>query len=197
MRVCGSKRLTTFSFAGTFFPARTRQCLTDDLLDQGKIVFDLSVETLGLVLPLSADLSEGSADLLHLADRGLGCRQEFPIHGFALFRLVLSDPPSQPMQRLETSAHRPQSGTKGIPGAFEVLLDERLTPTDDARQDSDTVGEEAAIGRVVDRRLHHGPIDAQLPALGDLRLPRQLHHSIVEGAQGLRLDGLSPSAVAY
>jgi len=60
---------------------------------------------LGPVLTLPPDLAEDIADLLHLADRGLRRYQQLLIHSLALFRLVLSDPSPQAMQRLESSPH--------------------------------------------------------------------------------------------
>ncbi len=64
---------------------------------------------------------------------------------------------------------------------------------DDTAQDADPIGQEVPIRRMMDGCLHDGPIDAQLPPLGHLRLACQFHHPIVEGVQRLGPNGLSPA----
>lgn len=166
--------------------------LTDDLADQRQDVIDLRYQALGLRLSLAADRSEGIADLLRLSDRGFRCCQQFCIDPFPLLGLILPDSPPQPVQRLQTAAHgshpRPER-TLHVP---ELLLDQRLAPSDGTSQYSHPIRQETAIGGMVDIRLHHRPIDSQLPACGDLRVSRQLDHPIIERMQGLGSNGLGP-----
>jgi hypothetical protein len=74
-----------------------------------------------------------------------------------------------------------------------VLLDQGFAAADDATQDANPVREEAAVGWVVNGRLHHRPINAQLASLGNLGLSGQFDHSGIERLQRVGMDSPGPA----
>ena len=97
------------------------------------------------------------------------------------------------MQCLHSLPHRAHPRAEGVAHPGEGRLDEGLAATNEPAEDAHPIGEQAAVGRVMDHRLHRRAIDAQSATACDPCLPRQLDDAIIEGMQGRGLDRVRPA----
>ena len=86
----------------------------------------------------------------------------------------------------------------GAPGAVAKAwlsrgLEHLAGVVDQAREHAHPIGQQAAVGRVVNGRLDHGGVDPQLAPARHLEAARQLGHAVQQSMQRLGLHQVGPA----
>jgi len=97
------------------------------------------------------------------------------------------------VERPQPLPHGARAGAEGVARALQRLAHQRLAPAQHPTEHPHPIDEQAAVGRMVDRRLHHRPVDAQFAPPCDPYLCRQLDHAVIQGVQRVRPDGVCPA----
>src|ERR687886_1179279 len=111
-------------------------------------------------------------------------------HGAAR-RLTLA--PAQAVQALDQTSCA--AGSRAEHGLAQIsgLPQRHLGPAQEPAEHADTIPQEAAVARVMDRGLHHRAVNAQLAPARHFEPSRQLNHALVEGEERLWRDEVGPA----
>ncbi len=74
-----------------------------------------------------------------------------------------------------------------------LLFDQSFGPLDEAGEHAHTIDQQATVGGMMNGGLHASGIQSQLAAFGDLCLPGEFHHLVVEHVNRLGLQRLLPA----
>jgi hypothetical protein len=91
--------------------------------------------------------------------------------------------PSQPVQLPQQATHTAHAASKYLRAQGRGLSHHRLGAAQQPAQHAHAIAEEATVGRMMKRGLHHRAIHAELPPAGYLQRARQLDDSLVERRQ--------------
>jgi hypothetical protein len=97
------------------------------------------------------------------------------------------------MQGLGHQARGPHPRAAHLRNALPLVREQHFGSLHHPREHPDTVDQQPAVGGMVDRGLHTGPVQAQFAPFGHLCLDGQFHHAIIEGMQRLGAQRVLPA----
>ena len=194
--VCGATGLTTFAVDGSASPVMTRNdaalCLIDHALHQRQQPSQLGADTGCARVGAPAIVGRFGLDPLRLPHQRADNPEQPAGDGLARGSPGRIPAPGTPMPRLHATPRAAGVIAEGVPHLGAPRPHHRSGAADAPAARAHAVGEEARIGRVVDRRLDHRAIDAQLASAPHLQLPCHDHDMIEETLPRLRPDTVGP-----